>query len=134
MSIFDKIESLFHGIRDWFRKIPQEAVDVLDDIMPLVVKVKEALDSPYAVALTDIIPGIKDDAVRLGLSGALENFIGWYNHISLDDWYIETRAMQEPDVHSRLHKMASSMLSAHTGIKESQADTYAQVYYVSKNK
>jgi transposase len=105
-------------IRQWIASLWSRRDQLHRDARAIVralKKVRAALDSPAAVALTAVIPGDLDERIRVTL-------VRWLR-------LLDTIPDEEPVANALIHKVGSMTLADIHGLTESEADTIIQQQY-----
>ncbi len=116
----------------------------LDNVIELVSRVRQALASPLAVLVTDLIPTTIDNTIRIALVGGLpvlfaglifakEVLSGKDNDAAMDELLAKVRFSDKPDQDALWHALASRLLLILSDGRVTWSEAVQIIEYYYKN-
>jgi hypothetical protein len=149
MKIKDFISKAWSAIAGWFsakvETIPATVtVDEIDNVINIVENIKKAVNSPFAVLATTLIPGTIDDAIRTkladflpkllaGLTFAKDSNVTYNSETVLDELMKKIKFSDKEDQDALYHSMASRLLIIVSDGRVTWTEAIGAVEYYFKN-
>ncbi|QTE36025.1 hypothetical protein J3L18_23215 [Mucilaginibacter gossypii] len=149
MKIKEFIGKAWSAIAGWFstkvETLPATVtVDEIDHVIKIVENIKKAVNSPFAILATTLIPGTIDDAIRTklsdflpqllaGLTFAKDSKVSYNSETVLDDLLKKIRFSDKEDQDALYHSMASRLLIIVSDGRVTWTEAIGAVEYYFKN-
>lgn len=140
------LKELFDDVRSWLGRIPKRVRVLISNSLEVTTAIRKALNSPIAVAITDIIPGEWDNTLRDAILKAIEDTMPYLlivdtckqhetTEAMLQCWVTELRKHPKHVQDALLIKLAALLTAIQDNkqLRQNLYDTYTQMQ-VSGNK